>query len=269
MVKRGKHYFWVFANLYGFVFGWPFLARFHKMLMNLSAHGLGYDNALRLGWTGEERFIRKALGGANADIGVCVDVGANKGAYTELLLKHIPGVTVYALEPMPDSYLALSERFKDTERVVPLCLALADYEGTGQMYAGSATAETASLDSRVLASSSVEAAVTVTTLDAFVEAQSLSRVDFIKIDTEGYEREVLAGGVRSIARLRPRFVQFEFNILHLRRGYALPEITRFLPEYIFYRLLPHGWIRIDPTRFADNLFMFSNVIAVRNDVPFS
>jgi hypothetical protein len=48
------------------------------------------------------------------------------------------------------------------------------------------------------------------TVDGFVEEQSLARVDFIKIDVEGFEKAVLEGATRTIARHSP-IVLMEFN----------------------------------------------------------
>ena len=45
--------------------------------------------------------------------------------------------------------------------------------------------------------------VAVTTLDEFVEARGLRRLDFMKIDVEGFEERVLRGGERTLRRLRP------------------------------------------------------------------
>jgi hypothetical protein len=41
------------------------------------------------------------------------------------------------------------------------------------------------------------------TVDGFVEEHSLARVDFIKIDVEGFEKAVLEGATRTIARHSP------------------------------------------------------------------
>jgi FkbM family methyltransferase len=44
------------------------------------------------------------------------------------------------------------------------------------------------------------------TLDALVEEQQISRLDLIKIDVDGGERDVLAGAQRTLETLRPRIL---------------------------------------------------------------
>jgi hypothetical protein len=45
--------------------------------------------------------------------------------------------------------------------------------------------------------------ITLTTLDAFVAEQGIERLDALKLDVEGAECRVLAGGRESLRRFRP------------------------------------------------------------------
>jgi len=63
--------------------------------------------------------------------------------------------------------------------------------------------------------------------------------------------------------LSPKHIQFEFNINHLYRNVTILELSQLLPDYEFYRLIPNGWIKINPAKYLNNIFMFSNYVAVR------
>jgi FkbM family methyltransferase len=49
------------------------------------------------------------------------------------------------------------------------------------------------------------------TIDEFVARHVIPQVDFVKIDTEGHEIDVLEGGIQSLAQERIRCVQFEYG----------------------------------------------------------
>lgn len=258
--SQAKYLFWIFANLYGRLFGHSRLASFHQSILILTLHGLGYDNLWKDSYTGEKRFIEKVLRPSNPR--VCIDIGANVGHYSALLLQHTTA-KVFAFEPAESSFADLSKlNTSFPERLFPIKKAISDRSGEAHLYSAREKSATASLDARVVAHASHEAVAT-TTLDAFVEEQKLSHIDFIKIDVEGYEREVLRGMQKTLQAHRPRFVQFEFNIMQLRRGYSLLELTTLLKGYTFYRLLPTGLIKIDPNGFSSNIFMFCNIVAMR------
>lgn len=246
-----KKLFWITTNIYGKIFGWSFLAPVHHAIATLSLHALGYGNMLRDSWTGEEWFLREVL--APTKPTVVFDVGANIGNYSALLLKYTEA-SIYAFEPNPSSFEKLATL---PQRVVKIKSAVANYVGMAQLYFKFDFDGKASLDSRIRKGNVTD--VAVTTLYEYALKEGITEIDYVKIDTEGYEREVIAG----LQTLRPTFIQFEFNINHLQRNSTLNEITTLLPEYIFYRLLPNGWVRINPESYIDNVFIFSNVIAVK------
>ncbi len=68
------------------------------------------------------------------------------------------------------------------------------------------------------------------TLDSWAEEVNLPRLDFLKMDVEGYERKVLSGGMMTLKRFQPKM---GICIYHLPDD---PEVLRELifqidPEY--------------------------------------
>lgn len=249
-----RRLFWTLCNIYGYVFGWRFLAPVHKAIAHLSLHALGYGNMLRDTWTGEEWFVKHVLAPTRPK--VCLDVGANVGAYTRLLLRHTEA-HVWAADPLSGSQAALGT-LGDRVTVVPA--AVSDTDGEAPIFHQSDTDGMASLDERVR--SGGKTMTRVATIQTIAKEQGIDHVDFLKIDTEGLEREVLRG----LGRIRPAYIQFEFNIHHLYRDCTFHEIAGLLEGYEFYRLLPHGWTRIDPRKYVDNVFIFCNIVAVDTHV---
>jgi len=249
-----KHLSWIFFNLYGYIFGWRFLAPVHHAVVNLSLHALGYDNAYRERWTGEEWFLKNVV--APYGPRVCLDIGANVGNYSRMLLEHTQA-RIYAIEPSKSSFESLE--ILRNPRLVAIKAAVADRVGEGIIHSQGERDVKASLDANVR--EGIGEKVPVVTIESLAQEHGITEIDFIKIDTEGYEREVLRG----LGRHRPRFIQFEFNLHHLYRSCTVFELSGLLKGYDLYRLLPRGMVRIDPRKFIDNIFMFCNIVALRQD----
>jgi FkbM family methyltransferase len=254
-----KHAFWVLANCYGRIFGRRRLAGFHHALIIFALHGLGYDNMWRPSFTGEDWFLANVL--KRHKPRVCIDVGASVGNYSKALL-HETQAEVYAFEPTPAAVREL-KKLESNDRFHAVDKAVSNISGKTTFYLEGERSERNSLSKEGLFDPEPYE-VTVITLDEFTK--DLPAVDFIKIDTEGFEHEVLEGMQETLKRFRPAFVQFEFNILHLWKGQTLLSLSKLLPGYKLYRLLPRGVVPMQPMHFVDNVFMFSNVVAMRDDI---
>lgn len=261
MKKSLVRAFWVFSTIYGRIFARPWLAGFHQILLNLSLHGLGYDNSAGYDATGERWFMHSVLN-KKADIKIAFDIGANIGKYSTDLINTL-NCEVYAFEPAPETFTHLENTARQFPSLHPVHSAISDFDGTAILFSDIGHSENASLAAEAMYNPDTSEGVPVCTIDTFVSKRPIERIDFIKIDTEGFEREVLRGMQDTLRTFKPRYIQFEFNVLQLYRGYTLREITHLLPEYTFYRLLPHGWIPVNPDRFRDNIFMYCNIVAVR------
>ena len=53
-------------------------------------------------------------------------------------------------------------------------------------------------------------------------------LDFIKIDTEGHELEVLKGARNLLKDLKPKFLQIEFNTHQLLKNVTILDYQKFL-----------------------------------------
>ncbi|HJK07583.1 MAG TPA: FkbM family methyltransferase, partial [Methanocorpusculum sp.] len=119
---------------------------------------------------------------------VVFDCGANLGVFT--VLAAYRGAEVFAFEPIPEARSILRQTLKlnpalaDRVHVVPC--ALGDEEKTAEF---TILADTLVGSSMVLPQTGRKMRVPVTTVDAFVEAEGLDAVNFIKADIEGAERQ--------------------------------------------------------------------------------
>src|SRR5262249_53615129 len=76
--------------------------------------------------------------------------------------------------------------------------------------------------------------VQVTTLDAFVAERGIRRLDFMKIDVEGFEERVLRGGERVLRELRPSILLEVQPVTLERAGSSVRRLAELLtsPGYV-------------------------------------
>lgn len=159
-----------------------------------------------------------------------LDIGANMGAHT-LLLSSLVGPTgrVVAFEPTDFAYAKLQKNLSlnPALRVEVVHLALADRTSSQQQVDFRASWQTNG--GRTNGPSTVD----MVRLDEWSEAQGLLRVDVIKLDVDGYEYPVLAGGMATIARTRPTFI-IEATGLHFSDAARNPfEVLRSLGYHLW------------------------------------
>lgn len=141
---------------------------------------------------------------------VVFDIGANIGWYSLHIARQEPQARVYAFEPVPTTHerlLVNLSRNAAGERVIPVRDGLADAPGAFDMFVPATSGSpAASLNELHPAEGSRRVACRFTTLDEFVAANAVDRLDFLKCDVEGAELRVLKGGTKTLARFRPAVV---------------------------------------------------------------
>jgi len=172
---------------------------------------------------------------------VVVDVGAYIGAYTLVACKE--GARVIALEPDPDNYNVLRSNIElngCTDKVKPLMIAAGSKEGLLPLYKGRYSDTSSIVRGFHEATSEVKTYVRVDTLDNILAREGLaldSRIDYLKIDVEGAEVDVLKGAEETLKRTRYLQVEvFDHN---------LNEVKMMLRKYGFRKLaeIMHGGYR--------------------------
>lgn len=176
-----------------------------------------------------------------------LDIGAGPGEFAiDVALRH-PSCAIHAFEPSPAAHDLLRRNLalNGIATVVPHALAVGAFDGTAALDASSpytSLHRCVPSDDR----GSVEATrVEVRTLDSVVRDLGLERIDFLKIDCEGSEFDILgAASAESLARVHR--ICAEVHDVSEREGGALTDL---LSEAGFsVRLLPGpawtdtGWL---------------------------
>jgi FkbM family methyltransferase len=194
-----------------------------------------------------------------------IDAGANVGQYAMLASTRVgPRGRVHCFEPHPGVYRVLAGNLERAgcANVVARPLALAATPGSRDLFLqpiGNVGAT--SFKPSGAGRSGRRVRVKATTLDAYVKARRLGRVDLIKIDVEGAELEVLQGAARTLDANLDIVLVVEFLRENSRRfGYSVEELEAYLRVRGF-RLFSIAMGGLDPYRPVGELSV--NVIAAR------
>jgi FkbM family methyltransferase len=256
------------GNLYAYIFGWPCLARLHRGLFYMSSRGLGLLNFSSERISGERRAIVVALAGKTKP--VVFDVGANEGHWISSVLAICPAAEIHAFEPQP----ALAERVRATYPHVHLnAIGLGHEPGTLELfdYADHPGSQHASVLPGVIdnvhGGSARSQKVPIGTVDQYCAERRIEHIDFLKIDVEGFELNVLRGAPRMLKGGRIDVIQFEFNEMNLvGRTFMRDFFAELSAAYVLYRLLPHGLIALKSSSiWLNEQFVFQNILAVRRN----
>jgi len=163
--------------------------------------------------------IYEGFGARISDGDVVIDCGANIGLFTLYAQSKIgPAGKIICIEPIRETYeLLVSNVLKNplvtSQRIVPLNLALSDKTETrdfvySEERSASATGciERFSI-ARGTRDSYEKLTIACTSLDEIVfDNLKATRIDFIKLDAEGMEKEIISGGRKTIRSFKPKFV---------------------------------------------------------------
>ena len=140
------------------------------------------------------KYAKKSLIKKNA---VILDIGANIGNHTLFFAKECQASKVYSFEPIIDAYKILTQNIEinNLKNVELINFAVGAEEG----YADIIKKFKDNLGGTQLNTSNRQTSIKIITIDSL----NLQKVDFIKIDTEFFEKQVLDGAIQTIERTKP------------------------------------------------------------------
>lgn len=142
------------------------------------------------------------------------DVGANRGDLTQLFLHHFPNAVIHAFEPVERTFVALQESLGQEPRTALHRMAAADVNGTATMrtfaHSGLNTM-VHQLQDGLRAEQIGEEKIATCRLDQIIKQFGIKKVELLKIDVEGFERNVLLG---CGDYLRPEVIRYIFFECH-------------------------------------------------------
>ena len=257
---------------YSKLFVKKYFSDFNKFLFYLSLKGIGILNYKTKKDSGEQYFIKK-LGSFYKNQKIIVfDIGANRGDYTSMILEEKLNADVYAFEPHPKTFLHLKAMAKGKPNVALINKGCGDTNSKMTMYdlKNNNGSELATLHKDVIKSfynsKCIETSVDTIKLDDFCVKNNITKINLLKIDTEGNEFNVLKGSADLLKKEAIDIIHFEFNFMNIVSRVFFKDFYDLLDEYTFFRLLPDGMVNLGKYDPLYEIFSFQNIVAIKKSI---
>jgi FkbM family methyltransferase len=222
---------------------------------------------------GELQFMRRIL----PQCTTVFDVGANVGDWTALALSVNPHLIVHCFEPSKTAYQRLLAH-KFPLKVICNNFGLSSVAGEMTLHVfedgsgGNSLYRRQGLeDGWRLATQKLEEIVYLETLDEYCHRNGVRMIDFLKIDVEGHEFEVLKGASGMVSNGKIKVIQFEYGGCNIDARVFLKDFFDFFKpfSYTFYKIYPKCLKRVE--RYDQRLenFQYQNWVITKNAQSFS
>ncbi len=133
---------------------------------------------------------------------IILDIGANIGIHSIYFSKIASKGLILSFEPSNETFILLLKNVSQFENIVPINIAISDRNSVSKFFIASDNAYSSLKDTQRKAIKRV-INVPCIKLDEFSILKTLNKIDFIKIDVEGFESEVIKGMGSLIDKYKP------------------------------------------------------------------
>lgn len=211
-------------------------------------------------FSGEHGLMEKLKG---FDIKTIFDVGSNMGEWTRMVLTKMPDVKIHAFEPIPEVYQRYVNMLHPDERLMPNPFGLSkECEIRDLLF----DHENDRLTTPCMELNREKPEVrTVFMIDGdnYCKSRGVETIDFLKIDTEGHEYQVLLGLKDMLEKQRIKIIQFEYGYANVLTKDLLIDFYKLLSPlgYSIGKLSPFG-VDFKTYGLLDEDFKGPNYVAV-------
>lgn len=249
-------------NLVKKIIGWlPYNDALFKSA-NLYVSRFAGENGFKFDQNGELQLLQAVA----PQIETAFDVGMNLGEWTVDLLQLRPDARVHGFEPSRTTFDRLTRHGFPPHVRLNHC-GLSSQPGQATLHTFGDCAGTNSLYARTSACS-VDFAATETiqlgTLDSYCREHGVKQIDFLKIDVEGHELEVLRGAAALLAARAIHRIQFEYGQAWSESRSLLKDAFDLLQPYGYqlYKITPHGCLPLPAYRQNEENYALKNYLAL-------
>jgi FkbM family methyltransferase len=143
---------------------------------------------------------------------IVLDAGASVGLFSILASSEVGSAgMVFAFEPVGESVVLLSKNLSANKinnvRIIEKALGRADGDAT--FFVSDKLSENSAIFSEPGGESRE---LPIISLDSFVKKEKIAKIDFLKADIEGMERDLLAGAKETIKKFKPKIAICSYHL---------------------------------------------------------
>lgn len=155
-------------------------------------------------------------------IGMIIDIGANRGQFALSMRKLFPYAKIISFEPLSEEYSMINNKFIKDTRFESFNLALGNSKGEAKINRNKFSPSSSLLSitenhthNFPKTATTFEEIIHINTLDDCAKAIELENPLFIKIDVQGYEKQVIMGGIETLKKATFVLIELSFQELYV------------------------------------------------------
>lgn len=248
----------------------PRLQKFYENFFHISLIGMNIGTGGDISTDGELNVLHyiknKCLSSKEA---IIFDVGANVGNYSQEIIKEFKKTNfqLYCFEPSKVTFHELKIRLGNFSNINLHNIGFGEEKGVKNLFYDKKKSGLASLyDRRLLhfgIKMNLQESIKIDTIDNFCKNNRIRNIDFLKLDTEGHELNILKGAKGMIKNNSIGCIQFEFGGCNIDSRTYFQDFWYLLsPKYRIYRILKDGIVEILKYKEINEIFVTTNYLAI-------
>lgn len=198
----------------------------------------------------------------NENIDTLIDVGANQGQFALSWKRFYPQCKIVSFEPVPETFVKLKANTSDQKNIEVFNMGLGTTPGKLTIYKNghshaSSFLKISGFQKEHIPKTRIELReeVDVTTLDVMLPTFGPLGKSVLKLDVQGYEREVLTGGGEVLARIDYVIIEMSFQPMY--EGEVLFDgMNEFLKKMGFGIVAPLGFLQMNDLQIPQIDFLY-------------
>ena len=236
---------------------------FWKKLNSLSMYGMNFGVASGYADYSGELYIIKSIKEDIQRKGVVFDIGANVGDWSKFVVKEYQGLDykLFMFEPSLSAFNQLQQNIKDTEDRFFYKIGFGDKKEKIKIYYDNEAQGSAGV---FMKDAKYSEEIEVDTIDRFCSKNNIQKIDFLKMDVQGYEYNILLGAEQMLKDGKIKYIQFEFDEPNIENRIFFKDFWTLLSDdYYIYHSLYNGLVKIENYHYELENFRCMNYLAVK------